>query len=87
MTADLPQPQLSRVQPSAAGSFFLASSSGAVVAASPSGSDYCSQCHWLHLPFRCPSQGWDGPPSCLRLCKQMAETWDVSPQKPAPDLF
>lgn len=27
------------------------------VAASPTGSGYCNQCHWLHLPFQCPCWG------------------------------
>lgn len=41
----------------------------------------------LHLPFQCPCRGLGWPPSLAQACKQTAEIWDVSPQKPAPDLL
>lgn len=56
----------------------------AVAAASPTGSGYCNQCHWLHLPFQCPCQGLGWPPSLAQAYKQMAETWAVFPPKANP---
>lgn len=59
----------------------------AAVVASPAGSGYCNRCYRLHLPFQCPCRGMGWPPSLVQASKQMAEIWDISPQKPAPDLL
>ena len=48
------------------------------------GSGYCNRCH---LPFQCPCRGLGWPPSLDQACKQMAEIWDVSPQKPTLICF
>lgn len=83
-----PRPQPFPAQSSAAGSFLpRPRCTAAAVAASPTGSGYCNQCHWLHLPFQCPCRGLEWPPSLAQACKQMAEIWAVFPQKPAPDLL
>lgn len=74
-------------QPSAAGSFLPWPFALPLPSASRRGIRLLQSMPRLHLPFQCPCRGLGWPPSLAQACKQTAEIWDVSPQKPAPDLL